>query len=84
MFPVACFTSPRCTPLLMPLALGLLASTPAAAWFEAHLGWVYGLLTLVSVGSLVVGLRQFGGKRQEREQLRATMLTRGGLEEATR
>lgn len=57
MFAVACVTSPCCTPLFVPLVLVLLAGTPAAVWLSAHLGWVYGGLTLVSVVSLVLGWR---------------------------
>lgn len=57
MFGVACVTSPCCTPLLVPLVLVLLAGTPAAVWLTAHLGWVYGGLTVVSVLSLVLGWR---------------------------
>lgn len=57
MFAVACITSPCCTPLIVPLALALLAGTPAAVWLSAHLGWVYGGLTVVSVISLILGVR---------------------------
>jgi hypothetical protein len=57
LFGVACLTSPCCTPLYIPLALALLAGTPAALWLGHNLGWVYGGLTLISVASLVVALR---------------------------
>ena len=54
MFGVACITSPCCTPLIVPL---ILAGTPAAVWLGQNVGWVYGGLTLISVASLVLGLR---------------------------
>jgi hypothetical protein len=54
MFAVACIASPCCTPLIVPLALALLAGTPVAAWLGHNLGWVYGGLTLLSVVSFVL------------------------------
>jgi hypothetical protein len=57
MLGVACITSPCCTPLIVPVMLGLLAGTPMAVWLTQNVGWVYGGLTLVSVISLVLGLR---------------------------
>jgi len=62
MFVVACVASPCCTPLIVPLGLALLAGTPVAIWASAHLGWVYGGLTLLSIVSLVLGLRWLGQK----------------------
>lgn len=56
MFGVACVASPCCTPLIVPLGLALLAGTPIAAWLTAHLGWVYGGLTLLSVVGLGLGI----------------------------
>jgi hypothetical protein len=60
MFGVACVSSPCCTPLFIPLGLALLAGTPIAAWASTHLGWVYGGLTLLSIISLVLGVRWMG------------------------
>lgn len=57
MFAVACIASPCCTPLIVPIFLGLIAGTPLAAWLGHNLGLVYGGLTLLSVVSLVLGLR---------------------------
>jgi hypothetical protein len=57
MFATACIASPCCTPLIVPVVLGMLAGTPAAAWMGANLGWVFGGLTLISAGSLVLALR---------------------------
>ena len=62
MFGIACIASPCCTPLIVPLGLALLAGTPVAVWASAHLGWIYGGLTLVSIVSLVMGLRWLGQK----------------------
>ena len=56
-FLLACFTSPCCTPLIVPLILALLAGSPVALWISQNLGWVYGGLTLVSILSFVLALR---------------------------
>jgi len=60
MFIVACFTSPCCTPLIVPLVLALLAGTPVALWLTQNVGWVYGGLTIISVISFVLALRWMG------------------------
>jgi hypothetical protein len=62
MFVIACVASPCCTPLIVPLGIALLAGTPLAVWASAHLGWVYGGLTILSIVSLVVGLRWMAQK----------------------
>jgi hypothetical protein len=62
MFGVACFTSPCCTPLIVPLAMTPLAGTPVALWMGANLGWVYSALTVISIISFVVALRRMGGR----------------------
>jgi hypothetical protein len=54
---IACITSPCCTPLIVPVILALLAGTPVAVWLAQNVGWVYSGLTLVSVTSMVLGLR---------------------------
>ena len=56
-FLVACFTSPCCTPLIVPLLLALLAGSPIALWISQNLGWVYGGLTVVSIISFVLTIR---------------------------
>ncbi len=56
-FIIAGIASPCCAPLFVPLGLALLAGTPFAIWTSAHLGWVYGGLTLISILSLVMGFR---------------------------
>ena len=66
MFGVACLTSPCCTPLYVPLLLGLAAGTPLAAWLGHNLGWVYGGLTLISVISFVLALRRTSFLRSSR------------------
>lgn len=53
---LACLTSPCCTPLIVPLFLSLLAGTPAVLWLTQHEGWVYGVLTGISLLSAVLGL----------------------------
>ncbi|MBZ0281558.1 MAG: hypothetical protein K8L97_12535 [Anaerolineae bacterium] len=57
MFVIACFTSPCCTPLIVPLVITLLAGTPAALWISQYFGWVYGGLTLISIVSFMLALR---------------------------
>ena len=64
MFGVACITSPCCTPIIVPIALALLAGTPVAVWLSAYIGWVYGGLTLLSIVSLVLGFRWLGQKAE--------------------
>lgn len=54
---VGCITSPCCTPLLVPLAITLLAGTSLAAVLTRYVGWVYALLTLVSLVTLYLGIR---------------------------
>jgi hypothetical protein len=66
MFVLACVASPCCTPLIVPLGLALLAGTPVAIWASAHLGWVYGGLTLLSIVSFVLGLRWMKQKSESR------------------
>lgn len=67
-FLVACFTSPCCTPLIVPLLLALLAGTPAALWMSSHLGLVYGALTILSVISFVLAVRGFNGRKPAQPQ----------------
>jgi hypothetical protein len=74
MFGVACITSPCCTPILVPIALALLAGTPVAAWVSANVGWVYGGLTLLSVISLVLGFRWMGQKNEAKRKRTAQPL----------
>lgn len=55
-FIIGTITSPCCIPLIVPIILALLAGTPLAVWITEHLGWVYAILILISVTSLVTGL----------------------------
>lgn len=55
-FIVGCVASPCCTPLYVPLVLFVFAGTPVAAWLGANVGWVYGVLTLLSVVSFGLAL----------------------------
>jgi hypothetical protein len=57
MFGIACLASPCCTPLIVPVIIALFAGTPIAVWMTQNVGLIYGVLTLVSVISLVLGLR---------------------------
>ncbi len=62
-FIIACFTSPCCTPLIVPLILALLAGSPIALWLTQNLGWVYGGLTVISIISFVLALRWLGQRK---------------------
>ena len=68
MFLIACIASPCCTPLIVPLGLSLLAGTPIAVWASANLGWVYGGLTLLSIVSLVLGIRWLNAKTRAKRR----------------
>ncbi len=61
MLGIACITSPCCMPFVVPAMLALLAGTPVAVWLAHNVGWVYGGLTLVSLISMVLGLRWIWG-----------------------
>jgi len=62
MFGIACVASPCCTPLIVTLGISLLAGTPIAVWLSAHLSWIYGGLTLISIASFVLAFRWMGQK----------------------
>lgn len=66
MFVVGCLASPCCTPLFVPILLGLLGSAPLAVWLGQHLGWVYGGLTVLSFISFGLALRWSGKPRPAR------------------
>ena len=49
LFVLACLTNPCCTPIIVPLVLSLIAGTPAVFWLTQHGGWIYGVLTGISL-----------------------------------
>ncbi len=57
MFIVSLVTCPCHLPIVLPLALVLLAGTPLAVWITQNTGWVYGGMTLLFFVSLALGLR---------------------------
>lgn len=67
MFGIACVASPCCTPLIVPLALSLLAGTPIAIWLSTYVGWIYGGLTLISIASFVLAYRWMGQKSDAKD-----------------
>lgn len=71
MFGIACVASPCCTPIIVPIAIALLAGTPIAAWLSTYIGWVYGGLTLLSIVSLVLGFRWLGQKSKAKSKTSA-------------
>jgi hypothetical protein len=79
MFGIACITSPCCTPLIVAVLMGVFAGTPAAVWIGQNVGWVYGGLTLVSVVSLVLGLRWMNGKSSRTSAKSTIQLTESGI-----
>jgi hypothetical protein len=66
-FAVACITSPCCTPLIVPLFLALIAGTPFATVVAQYTGLIYGGLTLISIVSLVLGLRWLSPRRKSKQ-----------------
>lgn len=68
---IACLASPCCAPLLVPLALTLIAGTPVALWLTSMLGWIYGALTLVCLLSLFFVFRSFESSRRSPHPLTA-------------
>lgn len=73
-FAVACITSPCCTPIIVPLLLALIAGTPFAAVVAQYTGLIYGGLTLVSIISLVLGLRWLSPRRKSKQVVSNTQL----------
>lgn len=76
MFGVACIASPCCTPIIVPLGLALFAGTPVAIWLSAHIGWVYGGLTLFSIISLVLGFRWLGQKNEAKRKTKSQSINK--------
>ena len=85
MFGIACIASPCCTPIIIPIAIALLAGTPVAVWMSANLGWVYGGLTLLSILSLVLGVRWMSQKSNSQHSVEARSKTsKQQIQEITR
>ncbi|MBZ0310453.1 MAG: hypothetical protein K8I82_30610 [Anaerolineae bacterium] len=57
MFGLACVTSPCCTPLIVPILLSLLAGTPIGLVMTQYTNVIYGVLTVLSVASLILAVR---------------------------
>ena len=60
MFVLSAITCPCQLPIVLPLALALLAGTPAAVWIMQNVSWVYGGMTILFLVSLAFGLRWMG------------------------
>jgi len=67
MFVLSAITCPCHLPIVLPLALALLAGTPAAVWITQNVGWVYGGMTLLFLVSLALGFRWMGQANAARE-----------------
>ena len=76
MFAVSVITCPCHLPIVLPLALALLAGTPAAGWVTQNIGWVYGGMTLVFFVSLALGLRWMSRPAAECESRLARPINR--------
>lgn len=57
MFVVSFVGCPCHLPLTLPLALVLLAGTPASIWMTQHTNWIYGGLAFSFFVSLALGFR---------------------------
>ena len=64
MYVVAFVSCPCHLPITMPIALALLAGTPAAFWIAQHTGWVYGILAGVFLLSLALGFIWTGSTKE--------------------
>ena len=60
MFVVAFVSCPCHLPLTLPLALLLLAGTPAAIWITQHTNWIYGGMIVLFLVSLALGFLWMG------------------------
>ncbi len=57
MFVISFIACPCHLPITLPLALVLLAGTPAAIWIAQHTNWVYGGMIILFLFSLTLGFR---------------------------
>ncbi len=57
MFGLAVLTSPCCAVLLVPILISLFGGTAIASFLSQYIGWVYGILTAISIVSLGLALR---------------------------
>lgn len=64
MFVISFITCPCHLPITLPLALVLLAGTPAAVWITQHSGWVYGIMAGVFLLSLALGFVWMGSSNE--------------------
>jgi len=64
MFVISFVTCPCHLPITLPIALALLAGTPAAYWISQHVGWVYGILGGVFFLSLALGFVWTGSTKE--------------------
>lgn len=55
MFIISVITCPCHLPIVLPLALVLLAGTPTAVWISQHISWIFGAMTFVFLLSLALG-----------------------------
>ena len=67
MFVLFAITCPCYLPIVLPLALALLAGTPAAVWITQNVSWVYGGMTILFPVSLAFGLRRMGQANAARD-----------------
>ena len=67
MFTASLITCPCHLPIVLPLALALLAGTPAAVWITQNVGWVYGTMALLFFVSVALGFRSISQPAAECE-----------------
>mgnify|MGYP000156236096 CR=1 FL=1 len=83
MFAVSVITCPCHLPIVLPLALALLAGTPAAVWITQNVGWVYGGMTILFFVSLALGFRWMSRPAAECEPRLARPINRTTTQTAT-
>lgn len=76
MFVISFITCPCHLPVTLPLALVLLAGTPAAVWITQYSGWVYGITVGVFFLSLSLGFIWMGSSKENAGEVCETRLVR--------
>lgn len=76
MFVISFVTCPCHLPITLPLALVLLAGTPAAIWITQHSGWIYGITAGIFLISLALGFVWMGSSDKNTSEVCEPRFTR--------